>query len=631
MRMNISMATHRFTSPTSLKRLAIAPTLGLVLSAATPAQTQAQTSSSYEEETIVTASRIDQKLSQVGSSVIVITQQEIEASQTTSVADLLEAETGISIDRTIVYKDTLRLRGMEAYQTLVLLDGIEITNPSDGDGSFDFSSLNINDIERIEVVKGPQSTIYGSRAAGGVINIITKKAKAGPPKFRLSGEYGSFNSRREVGSVSGGGQEASYLLQISDHNSTGYDQIPILDPGTDGENGQDVLAKLSLKPINDVTLNFTYLQNHGTEHYDYFGTGEYIDRDSKNFTSEGLWSSGVVNHKIQVSLQDDYYYLKSNDRDYNGNRQIIAYQGDGKINNNLTLTAGTQYEHDDYQTSADSFGDPERSGERNLKSLYSNLITSLADNQITVNIGGRSDDYSDFGLANTYRLTAAYLPSFFDGRVHSSYGTGFTPPSLDQLYGDYGNAKLQAEKSNGWDAGVEFELPRQMGNWDVTWFDNHYKDRITYDPNTSIPYNIDSASTSGLESTTKLSLRQYGFVKIGYTLTNSEVNATGRSLQLTPKHQADLSYTFLPLDKLKVTTTSNLASWRYRCDSTNSFCDKSDTVGGYVLFNLRADYRLNEATKLYGRVDNLLDHELVHLGYTADPGSKFFIGMSREF
>lgn len=584
------------------------------------------------DDLVVTANRVETEAEKLGSSVTVITAADIERQQARTVAEVLRTVPGLSLSNTGgTGRDTaIRIRGAEAYHTKLMVDGVDLSDPSRTQPSYDFGHLLATDIERIEVVRGPQSLLYGGDAVGGVINIITKQAQ-GAPKVSAMAEAGSLHTYTGAASVSGSQDRLSYAINASRFETDGIS-------AADSRNGNSerdpywnnsLTAKLGLRLTEtwNVEASGRYMRSHVD--YDDWTTQAVDDTDSMRQTERSgriATNVSLFNGRLKNMLA---YSVAETERDidngnlywgdrftsFDGESQKLEYQGTAKLATNHTLVFGAETKEES-TTQSDLAADVANNGyyaDYQFSPLHSLYLT----------VGGRIDDHQSYGTHTTGRTTAAYLVDATATRLHGSYGTGFRAPSLYELYHPtYGNRDLSPEESRGWDTGVEQTFLNGKAMLDVTWFDNRIQDLIQWQ---SAGYtNIASTRAQGLEATGHWTLTEQWRLTGGYTYTESRNNMTGQILARRPKHQGSLGLAWTPLDQLHTEATLRMVGDQY--DSATG-----RTLGGFATADLRVGYDLTEAVELFGRVENLADKSYQEVDSYGSLGRMGFVGVKATF
>jgi len=611
------------------------------------------------DEIVVTANRSETALDEIGSSISVLTREEIEQSKKAFVLDLLRSVPSLDVVRSggPGGQTYVGIRGAKSEHTLVLLDGVRMNDPSAPGSSFNFANLNTDNVERIEVLRGPQSTLYGSDALGGVINIITRRGKGKPSGF-VSAEGGSFSTAREKAVVSGGTDVLRYSLGLSREDTGGISSAgkQYGNHETDGYHATSVSTRLGVTPsrIFDVDCIVRYLDTK-SDMDNGGGSGQddpnFIVRSKQVFVrGQGRLSlfDDLWEQKLGISFSNlDREYRNDTDASHPSDLEHSSYHGESLAfdwqhilhlhkTNTLTLGVDTREEkaHSDYYSES-SYGPyssvfPKESDR--ITGYYLQDRISLWNAWFTT-LGVRLDDHSRFGTEATYRFTSSYLVRQTDTRIKGSYGTGFKAPSLYQLYEPtYGNQALNPEKSDGWDIGVEQALFDGHAELDATWFSNNFEDLIEFDTSASKYKNTARAQSYGVELSAMVRPMDDLTLRAGYTRTKTRDKSTGLELLRRPenKFSFDAHYHFLE----KGNANLEIAYTGKRQDSffdPLTYASTRVELGGYLLVNLAASYDVTRWLQLFARVDNLLDREYEEVkGYGA-PGIGGYGGVKVTF
>ncbi len=582
-------------------------------------------------ELVVTATRVPIPLEQSGSAITVIDREELEQRQIRVVADALRDVPGATVSRsggpgnlTEVY-----LRGAESNQTLVLIDGVEVNHP-DG-GAFDFNSLLDLAIERIEVLRGPQSVLWGSSTIGGVINIVTRRADQ-PFQAHARVEGGSFNTWHTAGSIGGRGERYDALL------SGGWLQTDGWSAGStwrgnredDGTKTGALLFKGSVRPADDLELTLTGRYTRNRTDFDAFLGGDQqpvvdsndrIDNRQNLLRLQGRYSllGGAWEHLLGLAR----YNMDSTTSsagfepfDSESNANQIDYQSNYFLNAGNAQHTFTLLVKDKKDEASNTYFATNSVHNTGVALHYGLGL----DERLFITAGLRRDFNDRFDDTNTYRLTAAYLWPEFGGRLHASYGTAVKNPTLTELFGfsgDFkGNPNLRPEESHGFDLGWEQTLLDQRLKFDVTAFANRIDNIIVGAGRTVI--NLPGESQArGVEISASAQLTPGFSSTLAYTFTDTE-DSHGDELRRRPRHVASLglNYRFIERGQLQLTVRHHGSSVDTAFDA-QTFETYLVPMDGYTVVNLAADYSLDKHWQFFGRVENLFDKQYEDvLGYS---------------
>src|ERR1700704_1039228 len=450
-------------------------------------------------EIVVSATRIETPVNEIGSSVTVITAKEIERDQKRTLPDVLRTVPGLNIVQTggPGGKTSVFMRGSNSNHTKVLIDGIDANDPSQ-DGVFDFGQVLTSDIAQVEVLRGPQSSLYGSDAIGGVINIITKTGE-GPPQFTGRVEGGSFETFNQSASVSGSVSRFRYSFNVAHvlADDTPVTPLDLLPPGR--------------KRINDSYENITVSTKLGADLTDIFGidlAGRYTDsilfftgedfssfpsvpaaaqseQNARQFFTRGdarlalfggafknRFGVGYTNYRTTIQAPDTGFGLPPENINH-GDRLKFDWQGNIELGKGHILILGIEDQ-------TDRLLDSPISAENGNTAGFAELQSEIIEN-LFVAASGRYDDNERFGGKATWRIAPAYLIPKSGTKLKASYGTGFKAPSLTQLFVSFpafnffANPNLQPEESEGYDFGFEQPFWQDRVRVGVTYFHNDIK------------------------------------------------------------------------------------------------------------------------------------------------------------
>lgn len=601
---------------------------------------------------VVTATRTEQSVQKVASSSTVIGKAELEQSTLPTLSDILSRVTGLDISQSggVGKPSTVFIRGANSQHTLFLVDGVEVNDPISPTRTYDIAHITNDNIERIEVIRGPQSTLYGSDAIGGVVQIFTKKGY-GKPRLSLSLEGGSFETYRESMALSGGNRKFDYSFTLSRGDSSGFSASheKYGNSEKDGYGNTTFSGRIGTNPLKNLNISAMFRYMDAGSDLDN-GPGE--GGDDPNYTLQSrqmVWSVQASysmlndrwNQVLKLSsnrmkresenLTDEVHPDDSSDALYQGEILKLDWQHDLVVSGTQTVTAGLDIETESgeseyYYQSAWGPGEsifPRQSSTSFGLYLQDNIHL---DDVFHMTLGIRSDSHDLFGSVMTYRLA----PSFNIGngtRLRATYGTGFKAPTVYQLYapatpwGPVGNSGLDPERSTGWDVGLEQYL---MGNrllLGITYFMNGFSDMIEYDM-TKGYVNIAEAETKGIELYVSFQDFNGFLVKGSYTRTKTENLQTGDQLLRRPEHKGNIivSYRFFH----RLTAGCSLYYVGERAD-VYPYPERV-VADPYTLLNGVISFELSEKIQVYVRFDNLLDQEYESVIGYGTPGRSIYAG-----
>lgn len=621
-----------------------------------PATVYAQSVTSLDE-LVVTASRVATPQEQVGNSLTVITAAQLEQQQIRLVSDALRLVPGLAVNRSggTGTLTRVRIRGAEDNHTLVLIDGIEANDPAFG-STFDFAHLLSSEIERIEVLRGPQSALWGSDAIGGVVNIITKSGN-GPAKVRASLEGGSFGTLQGSASISGGDRQFNYALGASRLVTDGVSVAPH-GSEEDGYHNSSFNLKLGAQPLEGLNLDLVTRYTRAraeTDPQDYnfppsATFGQVIDGDDINHSEQlysrlqGTLQLGQWTQRVGLAVtdtQNEFFSDGAKTNSTDGRKRKLDYQSSyqfGERDHQHTVVFAAEHEREEFHQRGQTADAPSNQDQSMTNTgLIGEYRIGLWE-QLFLSAAVRRDHNDFFDDATTYRLSAAYLLDS-GTRLHSSYGTGVTNPTFTELFGYYpdtfvGNPNLKPEKARGWDIGVEQPFWDGQVVLDLTYFRSTLSDEIvsTFDMGTymsSVDNGAGRSHRQGLELSAKAALRDNLDLNASYTYTDS-TDASDQDELRRPRHVASMDLAYRWDDRTRVNLNVAYNGQQYDNDYATT-PETRVTLADYTLVTLGANYRLNPQLELYGRVENLLDQDYQDVYGYATPGIGAYMGIKAEF
>lgn len=629
-------------------------------------------------DVVVTATRQPLAIQRAGSAITVIRADEIEASGAAGVIDLLRAAPGLALVQNggAGQLANVQIRGAESRHTTVLVDGIRVNDPSAGAGEFDFNNLALADVERIEILRGPQSALYGSDAIGGVINIITRKGR-GAPRMSLTLEGGSYGSVFARAGVSGGTRDLSYSFGILGARATGFSaygaRIPRLYGfGPFDKDGFDRLAgngRVSWRVAEGVEIEAGLYAGRAGAGYDaaFAGSGYRPDTPSRSRASllNGYLraivdpAGGLMRHQLtlfgnqtdrvikDVQRYDFGFGLTTEDNryDYRGRRFGAEYEGLLRLGAFGTFSFGAVVEQEALRSATkpgqNSYQTAERASyERMSRGLFALHQITLGD-RLDLSAGVRLDRVANVKDFVTGRLTAAYRLPETGTKLRASAGWGAKAPSLYQQFSIYGPTRagdpaLRPEQSFGVDAGIDQTLLDGRVTLSMTAFHNRIRNLIDFDFNRGLVIdlgggpapvgqyvNVARARTQGLELAADAVIWE-GYVKArgSYTYLDAIDETTGLKLARRPAHQGKASLLFTPWPKVTIEPLVYLIGERY------SSRNERQRLAPYAMLDVRVAYQLNDNLKLYARAENLTDARYQEVKDYGTGGRAIYVGLN---
>jgi len=619
-------------------------------------ETESSGQPKLEYQLFITANRTETSREEVGSSITVITARQLEEMQKSTVLDALRTVPGLNVVQTggPGGQTSVFIRGAKSEDALILLDGVEINDPTTPGRSFDFAHLTTANIERIEIIRGPQSTLYGSDAMSGVINIISKTGQGKTGGF-LAGEYGSFDSFSGNAGLSGGNKWADYTLSASRLDTKGISAASASAGNLerDGYKNTTISGKLVITPLEHVHADLILRYIDGQTDLDNAG-GVGGDDPNNRAEVEQLFSraqarislfNGFWQQTIGFSLsRQERNYRNDTDTEhpadldhssYNGQILKFDWQHNLRLQETNMLTMGVETEREKGESSyyAESAWGPYTSefAQKNTRTTagYIQDHVRLSGNWFAT-VGARLDEHDRFGTKITYRIASTYLIQKTGTRIKGTYGTGFKSPSLYQLYSLYGDETLKPETSLGWDIGIEQSFWNSKLTMGTTYFNNEFDQMIDYNNATWKYVNVGAAKTHGIEMFATAHPIAALALQASYTYTATEDEATGLELLRRARHKLGFTANYRFRKKGNANLEIGYVGKRADIDYSTWPYARA-TLAGYVLLNLATSYDLFGRVRIYAGVKNLgnVKYEEI-LGY-GTPGISAFMGIKFMF
>ena len=592
------------------------------------------------EEMVVSATKTLNSIADAGgSSVTVITAEEIKQSGMPTVEEVIKGTVGIDVvsNGGLGTNTSIFMRGADAKNVLVLVDGVPFNDPSDANGAANIANLTVDSVERIEIVRGPVSVLYGSHATAGIINIIMKQGKS-KPEFTVGAEGGAYGTWKAYGSATGKIDAFRYSVNLARLKSDGFSIVDqrnplILYPAStadnDGYSNTTLSTNLGYQFSKNVDLSSVLRYTDASVDLD--GTYKYTD-------SKELSGRVALRVKTDPVTSTFYYNYSDKDRKYYQNNSVLAttykgyvnefgWQGDLTLASNNIITAGLNYQNERIDIWTPAVVDTDV----DLKSVFVQEQWHIEG--IDLVAGLRHDDHDLFGGKTTWRIAPSY--KFEDTTLKCSYGTGFRAPTLYELYGSYGNYQLKPETSKGWDAGIEQKLSANF-KLGATYFRTDYTDLISWvltDPMTydgqyfQVP---GVTKTCGVESFIEWKPASSAFLTLSHTYTEIDaISAVSEARR--PRNKIGLLASWKVIPKLTLNTKMDWVGMRKEVYAYDLNGNPVTSLDSYFLANVSASYKLNPHVELYGRIDNVLDTWYEEAWAYATPGRSAYAGIKVNF
>jgi vitamin B12 transporter len=604
---------------------------------------------------ITSANRGADDLADVSVAATVVGATEIERARSggATPARLLEGLPGIRLSQAGGAGSTtdVRIRGAESDQTLVLIDGIRVNDPASTGSEFDFSVLTTANVGRIEVLRGPQSGLYGSDAIGGVVNIVPRKGN-GPARAFAEVEGGAFNTLSQLAGVSGSSGGFNYAFAASNFRTDGFNRRT---GGTekDGTEKQSITGNVGYdwSATETLSLRLGYYRVRA----DLDGlSGDEADEVTRQLFDAAL--KGTFASFNGLALTTVKAYSNTTERDFldfgsrrslfEGRRTGIEAQTDVAIRDVDRFSFGGRYE----QLTGESTDISERSGRitprydvrETHKSVFA-LYTFNPFDRLSLTAAGRTDDFGTGDWEATYRLSGAYRIPETGTKIRASYGTGAKAPTIQQrnetsetffctFFSNVpftGNPDLEIEKSRGWDIGIDQALFNERVVVSATYFENHIENLIQFacadDFQSATFINLPSAKISGVEVAGEWRVTDWMRLRGSYTYTDAVDEENDARLRRRPEHVGKLTLAVEPTDGLVVSATVLGQSFHF--DGTR----ERNKVDGFARLDMAAEYTMSPSATLFLRAENLTDEDYQEVRNFATAGRSAYAGVRLRF
>ncbi|MFC4292647.1 TonB-dependent receptor plug domain-containing protein [Sphingorhabdus arenilitoris] len=593
---------------------------------------------------IVTANGAPSYPEQVGQSITEINLPLIEQRQAATISDLIDSTPGVTVSRNggIGKTTALRIRGAEGDQTLTLIDGVRVNDPSSPGGGFDFGNLLIGNIERVEILRGPNSVPWGSQAIGGVVNIVT----SAPQGLNARAEYGS-NDRSSV--AANAGIESGILSASLGGGYFRDDAISAFRGGTEADGYRQYAAngKIGLRLSDDIDVDLRgYFADSKTD-IDGFPPPLFSFADTTDFsTAQEIFGYAGVNFRLFDGAlknraaftiadinRDNFSIAGQAVPDFlaRGRTERFEYVGDAQLSGALRSVFGIEHENS-------RFNDGFTFAKTNVSSAFGQIIADPSDS-VTFTGGARFDDHRDYGSQVTFSANGSWRPSY-DTVIRAAYGEGFKAPTLFQLRSDFGNVTLKPEQSRSYEVSIEQKLLDDRLTLGAALFLRNSRDQIDFASCfgqttgicTNRPFgtydNIDRTRAKGLELQMNIRPADNVTIDANYSYTDSEDRTSGLALLRRPKHDANINADWQPVDGVNLGASLQMVGDSFDTDFQTFTRTQLD---GYALVALRASYQVTGAVTLYGRVDNLGDENYETVSGYGNYGRTAHIGIRANF
>ena len=641
--------------------------ISAALVAALPCAAFAQANPDSPENIVVTATRTPTQVEKLPAGVTVIDRKTIEERGYVTLVDALSAVPGMRIAQSggPGAQTSVFIRGTESRQVLVLRDGIPINDPSDPGGAFNFGVDTLNDIERIEVVRGPASSAYGSGAIGGVINLITRHG-AGAAHGHITLGGGTRATGLAQGDVAGGWGIYDYAASLEANSTRGFDITPrrlrtIYTGEADGDRSKQAQIELGATPFADTRFSVLLRGRDNKYGFDEFGYdgGNATGYEANLFGGlgattkffRGAWSSSLYLSGLQNDRRSTVTLVPAdpnqavNEDRYKGQRADLQWNNNVRLPDEAALSANSLtfgYEHqadrlnsknNDYNFGTVSFVGGARAHADSDAGFAGAQTTVFQRLALTGQV--REDATTIAGNAFTWRLGGVLDVPEAWAHIKASYGTSFRAPALNDRYGrdNYGfgfgfvgNPDLRPERGQGWEAGVTFDLPAS-GSVSVTYFSNRIRDLINFNSSGGTLVNIGAARSQGVETTLTLHATSWLQGDLTYTYTDARNLQTHILLSRRPLNQASGNLRISPIPSVVITPellyTGSFRDFLTPDDGSFGFNGLSPSG---LIFNLNATWQAAPHVQLFAWGKNLGNSRFEPVNGYQTPGASALFG-----
>lgn len=590
------------------------------------------------EETLVSASRIDMPARQVGSSVSVLTSEDIEARGSLAIQDVLRTLPSIAVSNSggVGKLSALRIRGEESFRTLILVDGVDYSDPTTTQVQTPVQHLLVSDIERVEVLRGPQGMMYGADA-GGVINIITRKAE-GEPEGSLQAETGRYGTRTLSGGVRGDLGLLDYALSASRVETDGFnartDDTVLRDD--DGYENTTLNATLGLQLSQPLRLELVARDVDADNEFDRCFTPSFTainnctsQFEQKSHRLNASWTDERLVQRLSYQRQDIYREnFAGQDQSFlaEGGLKEWQYFGSLALTDAYKLVWGI-----DRETQFVDSSSPKQ--ERDNTGSYAELQADI-DNTWYFSIGTRLDDNEDFGDHWSHRATSAYLFLVDNGtiKLRASYGTGFRAPSLFEIAYNNGpfarppasTTNLTEESSKGYDLGVDY-FGENGTRVSVGYFDQRIEDAIDFDLATFSGYlqPKGESESRGWELSADIPLEPRTTLVTNYTYNDTEDTA-GKQRVRRPKQITNIGIDH----RIPQANVSVFMNYRFVRDAIDN---RNVELPDYQVLNVTLNWQASESIAVYLRGENITGNDYTEVTGFNVAGAATYAGVRFTF
>ncbi len=613
------------------------------------AQKDTLTGKKLDDVIVTTANKVEQKQSTTGKVITVITKEQIEKSSAKTVSQLLNEQVGIVISGALNNAgnvQTIYMRGANAGRTLILMDGIPMNDPSSITTDYDLNFFSINDVEQIEICKGAQSTLYGSDAVAGVINIITiKKDIDKAINIKATTSFGNKNTTRSNIQIFGKVNKLTYTTRFAqlktDGFSSAYDSAGNKNFDNDGYKGNIANASLQYQATNQFSVRtFVQYSNYKAD----IDAGVFTDKRDY-FIDNNVLNTGVgFNYNIQkLKVVGNYQYSQTHrfyddgfstghtnfsTNKYNGIGNFYELFASYKIDKQFTVLLGNDYRFASMDGSfySSAWGaSPYKDTSMNQYSVYASILFNSINEKLNVELGGRINKHSRYGNNSTFTFNPSYNINNH-WKIFASASSGFKSPSIYQLYDAFsGNKDLNAEKSINYEAGVQFADKKFKTRF--VYFSRKIDNGIDYNYISYQYFNYIKQVVNGLEFEATIQPVKQLTITANYTLLSAKETTQNRLTNVDtvqynyllrrPNNIFNLNINWEVVKGLNISLNSKYVDNKF---DVGGWAKADVKLKSYVLLNAYAEYKLNNSIKFFTDIQNIGNTKFFDInGYNSIP------------
>jgi len=602
----------------------------------------------WSQEIIVESTSINEEKIEPSRSSTVITSEDLKLQKVTNVADALNNVPGVTIVKQggVGQTTSVFIRGARSEDTLVLIDGMDANDAMSPGCGFDFSSMSSENIERIEIYRGPQSVRFGSGALGGVINIITKEGTKDPSVSYLA-EAGTYKTNRQVLATYGKKSDLGYSFSVDRYSTSGFSAASEKYGASesDGAEVQSVSGKLGLSLSKTAKIQAALRYTNADIDIDTFGGPGGDDPNNKNKSEQLITGVSGSERFFEDRLKSTLgvYFAKidrkgrnepdaanptdSTDKFVSENRKIQS-ENELSLGEYSTIRVGLQYRDESGYADTISSGTP-LNIDRKSQSIYGGSLTYLFESDTWFfDVGARSDQSSAVNSISSFRTSIGRKFLTTGTKTYLSYGTGYKLPSLYQLHSIYGNQNLKHEDSNTFEITAEQKFAKNSV-LTLTAFSNHYQNYIDWDPSPSPGryYNISKAKSTGFEIQVSSSVTQALTLSGSYSYLETKDDATGFKLLRRPQNS------WTAFANYKISDFEIFGQYLNRGEREDLdpalFTRINDP--SYDLLSFGGTYEAKAYLKVFARIENAFDKKYEEVAGYGTSGRGFYAGISGDF